>query len=202
MLALEHRLVGLNPVNGEVFWSYDMPGSAWPISIPTPVLKDDLMFFTTAHVGSVLLRLASDRPAIEVVWRRHGRKPRSVDTLNSVIPTPVVMNGHVFGVQSRGELRCLDLMSGKRKWESTEVMPKASHATMHLVRYGERGDRAWIFNELGELIRSFSKRTDLPDPSNEDLEKAMKELDLSGDGKIQKDEMARIVVHVLMSSRK
>jgi hypothetical protein len=75
-----------------------------------------------------------------------------VDTLTPVIPDPLVMNGLVFGVQTDGELRCLDLMTGTRHWETTDAMPKAWHATMHLVRAGESGDRAWIFTEQGNLI--------------------------------------------------
>jgi hypothetical protein len=62
------------------------------------------------------------------------------------------MNGLVIGVQVDGELRCLDLLTGKRLWETLEPMPKAWHASMHLVRAGETGDRAWIFTERGELI--------------------------------------------------
>ena len=152
VMALGFRLVAFAPADGKLLWSLDTQKSSWPISIPTPILQDDLLFWTSAHSGSALLRLAQDRPAVDVVWQRDGRKPRSPDTLTSVTPTPLVMNGLVFGVQVDGELRCLDLMTGKRHWETTDVMPKAWHATMHLVRAGDTGDRAWIFTELGDLI--------------------------------------------------
>ena len=151
-MALGFRLVAFAPADGKLLWSRPQPKSSWPISIPGPVVQGDLMFFAAAHSGSVLLRLAPDRPAAEVVWEHNGRKPRTPDTLTPVIPDPLVMNGLVLGVQTDGELRCLDLLTGKRLWETTEVMPKAWHATMHLVRAGETGDRAWIFNELGDLI--------------------------------------------------
>jgi hypothetical protein len=110
------------------------------------------MFWASADSGSVLFRLAADQPAAEVVWQRDGRRPRSPDTISSVIPDPLVMNGLVFGVQGDGELRCLELLTGRRLWETTDVMPKSWHGTMHLVRAGESGDRAWIFNENGELV--------------------------------------------------
>ncbi len=151
VMALGYRLVAFEPADGTLRWSHDQPKSSWPISIPAPVVQGDLMFFSTAHAGSYLFRLAQDRPAVDVVWER-GRRPRSVDTLTPVIPDPLVMNGLVFGVQTDGELRCLELMTGKRLWETTDAMPKAWHATMHLVRAGETGDRAWIFTEQGNLI--------------------------------------------------
>ena len=150
-MALGFRLVAFAPTDGTLLWSHEQPKSSWPISIPAPVVQGDLMFFSSAHSGSVLFRLAPDRAAVNVIWASSGRG-RNQDTLTPVIPDPLVMNDLVFGVQTNGELRCLDLMTGKQRWESTEAMPKAWHATMHLVRSGETGDRAWIFNEQGELI--------------------------------------------------
>jgi outer membrane protein assembly factor BamB len=152
ILCLADRVVGLAPETGALLWSYEMPGSTWPITIATPVIQGDLLFVTTAHVGAALLRLRADAPAVEEVWRRDGRKSRSADTLHSVIPTPLLMNGQIFGVHGRGELRCLELMTGRRLWEETRAMPADTHATMHLVRHGDAGDRVWIFNERGELI--------------------------------------------------
>ncbi len=152
VLPLGFRLVAFAPADGKLLWSFDTPKSSWPISIPSAVPHGDLMLWTSAHSGSVLFRLATDRPAVDVVWRHDGRRPRTPDTLTSVIPTPLVMNGLAIGVQGDGELRCLDLMTGKRLWETTEVQPKSWHGTMHLVRAGDAGDRAWIFSELGDLI--------------------------------------------------
>ncbi len=151
VLALGYRLVAVDPATGALQWSHDQPKSSWPIAIPAPAVHGDLMFFCTAHAGSYLYRLAADRPAVDVVWER-GRRPRTDDTLSPVIPDPLVMNGLVIGVQTDGELRCLDLMTGKRQWETLAPMPKAWHATLHLVRAGESGDRAWIFTEQGNLI--------------------------------------------------
>ena len=151
VMALGFRLVAFDPADGTLRWSHEQPKSSWPIAIPAPVVVGDLMFYSNAHAGSYLFRLARDRPAVDVVWERR-RRPRTEDTLHPVIPDPLVMNGLVIGVQTDGELRCLDLMTGKRQWETIEAMPKAWHATMHLVRAGETGDRAWIFTEEGNLI--------------------------------------------------
>ncbi|MBL9186507.1 MAG: PQQ-like beta-propeller repeat protein [Opitutaceae bacterium] len=151
VIGLGYRLVAFDPASGALQWSHDQPKGSWPIAIPAPAVVGDLLFYTTAHAGSHLLRLLRDRPAVEVVWER-GRRPRTDDTLSPVIPDPLLMNGLVIGVQTDGELRCLDLMTGKRHWETIEPMPKAWHATMHLVRAGDSGDRAWIFTEQGNLI--------------------------------------------------
>jgi outer membrane protein assembly factor BamB len=151
-IPIGFRLVVVDPADGKLLWSHETPKSSWPIAIPGAVVDGDLLFWTAAHSGSALFRLAKDRPAAELVWARDGRRPRSPDTISSVNPTPLVMNGLAFGVQVDGELRCLELATGNRLWETTDAMPKGWHATMHLVRAGETGDRAWIFTERGELI--------------------------------------------------
>lgn len=151
VMALGFRLVAFTPADGKLLWSHAQPKGSWPISIPAPVHQGDLLFFSAAHSGSVLFRLPPDRATPDVLWDNGGRR-RSPDALTPVIPDPLVMNGLAVGVQTDGELRCLDLKTGKRLWETIEVMPKAWHATMHLVRAGETGDRAWIFSEQGDLI--------------------------------------------------
>lgn len=70
----------------------------------------------------MLLRLRADRPAVEVVWER-PRRGRSADTLSPVIPDLLVMNGLAFGVQPDGERRCLELATGRRLWETTDLLP-------------------------------------------------------------------------------
>lgn len=147
IVPLADRVVGLDAPTGALVWSYAMPGSKWPITIATPVVEGDLLFITTAHVGAALLRLKSG--AVEEVWRRDGRGPRGVDTLHSVMTTPLILDGRIIGAHTRGEMRCLDLMTGKRLWEDTRANPPDTHSSFHLGRFGEG---AWIFNEKGELI--------------------------------------------------
>ncbi|HYF00753.1 MAG TPA: PQQ-binding-like beta-propeller repeat protein [Planctomycetota bacterium] len=151
VMPLGFRLVAFDPADGKLLWSRDQPKSSWPIAIPAPAVAGDLLLFSSAHAGSVLLKLRADGPSVDVVWDR-PRRGRSPDTLSPVIPDVLLMNGLALGVQTDGELRCLDLKTGKRLWETADPMPKAWHATMHLVRAGETGDRAWMFTEQGELI--------------------------------------------------
>ena len=147
-------LHGIDPATGKSHWSYDMPGSQWPISVASPVLvehKNDRFIFTAnAHVGSALVKLDQERLAVSEVWRNNNRN--SADTLHSLIPTPFVRNGFIYGTHTQGELRCLDLMTGKRVWESEEAVKPARFSTLHIVAQGETGDRVWLFNEHGELI--------------------------------------------------
>jgi hypothetical protein len=66
-----------------------------------------------------------------------------------MISTPYMEGDYVYGVDSYGELRCLDAQTGDRIWEDRTAVPTARWATIHMVR---NGDRMWMFNERGELI--------------------------------------------------
>jgi outer membrane protein assembly factor BamB len=96
-----------------------------------------------------MLKLASDKLQVEQVWRRLGPNEQHTDSLHSIISTPYLHGDYVFGVDSYGELRCLDAQTGDRVWENLTATPKARWSTIHMV---QNGDRTWMFNERGELI--------------------------------------------------
>jgi hypothetical protein len=62
-----------------------------------------------------------------------------------------MLGDHVYGVDSYGELRCLEAQTGERVWESREAVPRARWATIHFIK---NGDRVWMFNERGQLLIS------------------------------------------------
>lgn len=145
------NVVGLNPETGELHWRYPFPPQRMVIGIASPVLHHDMLFLSNFFDGSLLLKLRQDTLAVDKVWLRAGPSERETDALHSIISTPYLSGDYIYGVDSYGELRCLDLMTGDRLWESLEVVPRARWATAHLIA---NGDRVWIFNERGELIIS------------------------------------------------
>jgi hypothetical protein len=68
-----------------------------------------------------------------------------------MISTPMIIGEYIYGVDSYGELRCLELLTGDRIWESLEAVPVARWANIHMV---QNKDKVWMFNERGELIIS------------------------------------------------
>ena len=112
---------GLDPVTGKGFWSIPFAVKA-ELSIPQPRLDGDKLFITSFYNGSILLKLDAGKPNATVVWKSksNSENPDKTDTLHSIIPTPVVRDGHVYGVCSYGQFRCLDESTGKRIWESME----------------------------------------------------------------------------------
>jgi outer membrane protein assembly factor BamB len=142
-------VAGLSAPNGKVLWRYPWKPVNMPIGIATPVLEGDRVFFTSFYDGALLLRLLKDKPDIEKLWQISGHDEKNTLALHSIISTPVFENGYIYGVDSYGELRCLDARDGSRVWEDTTAVPTARWSTIHFVK---NGDRFFLFNERGDLI--------------------------------------------------
>jgi outer membrane protein assembly factor BamB len=140
---------GLAPDTGKVHWRHPFPPSRMPIGIATPVVHGPDVFLTSFYDGSMMLRLDQKKLAVNQLWRKVGGDERNTIGLHSIISTPIRLEGHLYGVDSYGELRCLDAATGARIWEDQTATPKARWSTIHFV---QNKDRVWMFNERGELI--------------------------------------------------
>ena len=143
------NVAGLNPGTGQVHWKHPFTPQKMVINVPTPVVDGGRMFLSAFYDGSLMLRLHEEELSVEPLWRRRGASERKTDSLHAMISTPYFEGDYVYGVDSYGELRCLDARTGDRIWEDRTAVPTARWATIHMVR---NGDRMWMFNERGELI--------------------------------------------------
>lgn len=144
-------VAGLDPSTGNVHWRHPFPPRNMPIGVATPVVQGDRLFLTSFYDGSLMLRLRSDKLAVEPIWRRVGRDEQNTEALHSIISTPLFLGDYIYGVDSYGELRCLRAKDGERVWEDLTATPKSRWSTIHFV---VNGDKVWMFNERGELIIS------------------------------------------------
>ncbi len=137
----------------------------------------DSLFLTTFYNGSLMLRLDQSKPGAAVVWKSKKVSEKDTDGLHSIIPTPFLENGYIYGVCSYGQLRCLKAESGERVWEDLHATTKDGNPTRwancFLVK---NGDRFFLFNEEGDLIIARLtpsgyeeiSRAHLLDPTNHD----------------------------------
>ena len=144
-------IAGLNPMTGKLYWQYPFKPFRMVINVPTPVFRDNYLFVSSFYDGSLLLKVNQDDLTVAKVWRRKGANERETDSLHCMISTPVLQGEHIYGVDSYGQLRCLDLQTGDRIWENLDAVPKNRWANIHMVK---NQDNIWMFNESGELIIS------------------------------------------------
>ncbi|HEY2881844.1 MAG TPA: PQQ-binding-like beta-propeller repeat protein [Pirellulales bacterium] len=145
-------VVGVNPATGAEYWREEMKPTKMAIGIATPVIDGDKLFVSSFYDGSLMLRLKTDavgKPAAEQIWRKIGRDEQHTESLHCMIGTPILDGNYVYGVDSYGQLRCLDANTGERIWESQQAVPKARWAAIHMVRHGHE---VFMFNERGELL--------------------------------------------------
>lgn len=145
------NMVGLNPETGATYWTYETPANKMIINVATPILTGNRMFLTSFYDGSYMFRLNQDEVSVKNLWRREGRSERQTDALHSIISTPIFQGDYIYGVDSYGELRCLDAETGDRIWEDQTAVPRERWATIHMVK---NADKIWMFNDQGELIIS------------------------------------------------
>jgi outer membrane protein assembly factor BamB len=141
----------LDPETGKVYWSIPREARSG-LAVPTPRKLGDLLFITAFYNGSLLLRLDSTKPAATPIWQTEKVSEKDTTHLNSIMPTPFLEGGHIYGVCSYGQLRCLNLETGERVWETFQATtggPPVRWANAFIVK---NGGRFFLFNEKGDLI--------------------------------------------------
>lgn len=136
----------LNPETGQVYWSQPLQPD-WSMAIATPRSDGKYLFAGAIIMKSALFELAQDKPDATLVWQ--GKKGVGLAPTTS---TPFLEDGHLYGVDREGELRCVELATGKQVWTTyaaTTSGAATDNATAFLVK---QADRFFLFNEQGQLI--------------------------------------------------
>lgn len=141
---------GLDPATGKLLWTEPWKMN-YGMSIPTPRKVGDDLFMTCFYNGSMLLRFTPGQDAPKMIWKTPKMSERDTTHLNSVMATPFIENGHIYGPCSYGEFRCLRAATGERVWETFAPTSGKSE------RWGncfivKNGDRFFLFSEKGDLI--------------------------------------------------
>ncbi len=139
----------LDPATGKLYW--EVPSEVdMGMTVATPVHSGSHLLVTSFYNGARMLRLDHDKPGASMLWAGKSNSEVATDAIHSTISTPVIDGNYIYGVDSHGELRCLELATGKRVWESMAlVKERARWATAFLVK---NGDRYFINNDRGELV--------------------------------------------------
>lgn len=159
-------VVGLDPETGKRLWRVPFEVKA-ALTAPTPrKVGADGLFITSFYNGSMLLKVGAE--SAEVVWKSkaRGENPSQTTDLSSIMPTPVIDGDHAYGVCSYGQLRCIEVGTGKRVWETmqatrgkrtpekvaAEPTPAQSERWSNAFLTPTADGRYVLFNEQGDLI--------------------------------------------------
>jgi outer membrane protein assembly factor BamB len=150
-LIIWHPLAvtSLDPATGGIHWEQPFKIEAG-LSVATPVWSSPLLLVSSFYNGSMMLQLDGRKPVAAVLWKGKSQSEINTDGLHALVTTPVIEGDYIYGICSYGQLRCLNVRTGERVWESLELTKeKARWASGFLVRHG---DHFFINTDRGDLI--------------------------------------------------
>jgi len=139
------------PSDGSEYWSHEIEPK-YQMSIARPMIDGDLMYASGIGNVSMMLKLNSEEPGAEVLWR--GNPKNSLFSANA---TPLFVDGVLYGSDCvLGCLMAVDAKTGDRLWQTFKATKPdekrlVKHGTAFLTRVGD-SNRYLIFGETGQLM--------------------------------------------------
>jgi outer membrane protein assembly factor BamB len=158
-------VAALDPATGRILWRQPV-NTGGTYTVATPVWKKDRLL-----LGGLMLKLTPDAPGVSVLWPEEQRPLRIHISDTS---TPLIQDGLVFSPTSKGQLLCLNAVTGKELWKAEQVTALKSGASIHLTAvpsiqgvllYTDRGDL--ILSRLSATAYQEVGRFHLLDPTQE-----------------------------------
>lgn len=143
-------LCSLDPVTGATYWTQKFESNQG-LSVATPRIDGDRLFISAFYNGSLLMKLDQNQPTASVTWQRHGQNEKITDALHCIISTPVIDGDYIYGVDSYGETRGLEIKNGDRLWSTFEPTSGVSARWGNAFIVKHEG-RYVFFSEKGDLI--------------------------------------------------
>lgn len=133
---------GVDAVTGERVWSVPHKVT-YGVSITDPIWHDGVLLVSEYWNGSVALRLDENGENPRTIW--DGKR------LRMLMATPLVRDGHAYCLDRQNGLMCVELKTGKIKWDGCRISPdkRNPHASLTWTADG----RALALNEKGEFIQ-------------------------------------------------
>ena len=126
---------GMNPATGEVFWRFPQdPDAEDQNHSVTPVCEDGRVYVTSGHAeGGRMFALSPDGREAHQEW--------ADQILNCLHGGVVVVDGYVYGTNSKGRWVCLNLATGQVTYNVRGVgRGSVAYADGMLYCYGEKGN--------------------------------------------------------------
>ncbi|MBI1346959.1 PQQ-binding-like beta-propeller repeat protein [bacterium] len=167
VLLKPNGVYAVNPETGKVLWETPYGADNGSI-IMSPIKVGEYLFVGGYQEKNLLLKLNNDKPGVEIVFRD---KPRSA--ISPINVQPFVADGLIYGFHEKGDLRAVEVPSGKIVWRTPQPVGERQQgsATAFIVK---QADRYFLFTETGDLVigklspEGFTEidRTKLIEPSN------------------------------------
>jgi outer membrane protein assembly factor BamB len=135
----------LDPETGKRYWFVPLKPTNGA-SIMAPMKVGDHLFVGGYDGVCKTYKLLKDKPGVEEIWTGDRRKG-----LYPINAQPIAIGEHLYGCCAKGELRCMEITSGKRLWSTLDPINDKGAQCATVFPY-KNHDRFFLFTDLGELI--------------------------------------------------
>ena len=136
VLMTLQSVAGINLADGKTLWEYPWK-TTYDVNAADPVVANDRLFISSGYGrGATLLKLKAG--SVSAVWENKNMR----NHFNSSL----LIGGHIYGMDDNngsktGNLRCIDLETGKVKWTEPSVRPGGLMAADgKLIAIAEKGE--------------------------------------------------------------
>jgi len=155
-------ITSLDRLKGTENWTHKFP--KWPnpstVTIATPTFLDNKLLIAEFYKGALLLELDGKPPSAKEIWKNVEKNPKLDDAMNCMMSTPVIKDGHAYGVahdrRGNGVLRCIEVGSGEMKWSDPTWIggdKPTMFANGFITQFGPTNtEHCYIFSDIGELL--------------------------------------------------
>lgn len=137
VLFAAEEVVGINPKDGKKLWGYPWK-TKYGVNSADPILLDDMVFISSGYDrGCALLKVNGAK--VTKIWENKNM----CNHFNAC----VLIDGHLYGFSGntgRGVLRCLEMATGKIKWEEKSF---GGFGALQAI-----GKKLLIISNQGELV--------------------------------------------------
>ena len=137
---------GLDPETGKEYWSLPYGATSGSV-IMAPIVSGNLLFVAGYSQKNLMVKLAADRPAGEILWRDTPKI-----AMSPVNVQPFLEDGILYGFHETGELRAVKFDTGEILWRTTKPIAGGRAQGSETAFIVHHRDRFVLFNELGQLI--------------------------------------------------
>ena len=149
---VQKGVVGLDAATGRLLWHYGKTADGSPANIPTPIVRDNLVYSGAGRSGGGLARIQGSGGKFEATEVYFAVK------LPTAIGGAVLVGENLFGTTGQA-LLCVDFKSGRLQWEDRSVAPASVCAAEGLLYvHSENGPMALVeaspegYREKGRFV--------------------------------------------------
>lgn len=136
----EH-IAGIEPEMGKVLWQVPFQFE-YDVAITDVVFHDGIVLASNYWTGSKALALDAQGRNPKIAWEGKA--------LSLLMSTPLARGGHIYAIDRFRGLKCLEMKTGKVKWEGEFVVRRGDHNPQATLV--QASERTLILNDSGELI--------------------------------------------------